>query len=142
VATSVTSTCLVDSFNVWEHFHEVTPESRAARAESRVINWTCDLIEELYPSLTSTPDNPIALQHACHLVKLPKTATKSGDDVGRERRVQQRRATCMKADRKEKPGSQRAPKTLWTCAACSPAVCCCNSEKSVCFAEHEAEMGQ
>ena len=136
------STSLVDSFCVWEHFHEATPESRAACDESRVINWTCDLIEELHPSLTSTPDNPIESQHSCHLVKLPKTTTKSGDNVGRECRVQERHATCMKAGPKEKPGSHRAPKTLWMCAACSPTVYCCNGEKSVCFVEHEADVGQ
>ena len=38
VVTSMMSTCLVGSFNVWGHFHEVTPETRAARAESRVID--------------------------------------------------------------------------------------------------------
>ena len=126
------------------HFHEVTPESRAASTESRVINWTTDLIEELCLSLTSTmPNQPLPLQRAYHLVKLPKTATKSGDNVGREYRVQKRCATCIKAERKEKPGSQRAPKTLWMCAVCSPAVhCYCNSEKSVCFAEHKANVGQ
>ena len=140
--TSMMSTSLVDSFCVWEHFHEATPESRAACNESRVINWTCELIEELCPSLTSTPDNPIALQHACHLVKLPKTVTKSGANVGREYRVQQRCTTCVKAGRKEKAGVQRAPKTLWMCAACSPTVYCCNSDKDVCFAEHKADMGQ
>ena len=142
MVTSMMSTCLVDSFNVWEHYHEVTAETRAACAESRVINWACDLIEELCPSLTSLPDNQLESQHACHLVKLPTTITKSGAHVGREYRQQQRCSMCIKAGRTEKPGSTRAPKTLWKCAACSPEVRMCDCEKSVCFSEHKAEMGQ
>ena len=142
MVTSMMSTCLVDSFCVWEHFHEVTPETRAACTESRVINWTCGLIEELCPSLASGPGQSEGLHSACHLVQLDKTVTKKGADTGREYRVQERCAMCIKAGRKEKGGPTRAPKTLWRCAVCSPNVYLCSSDKNVCLEEHKAEMGQ
>ena len=72
--TSIMSICLVDT---WEYFHEMTATDKAMSFESRVINFACELIEELCPSLNLLHTGTNLPKSMCHFFKLlPKTTTK------------------------------------------------------------------
>ena len=139
--TFMLSSCLVYAFCLWEHLTEVTAADKVAVSrESRVINFTCSLIEELCPTLTIRDDD-VTASSMCHLVKLPKTATTSGANAGREYRTQDRYAMCIIAGRKEKPGSSRAAKAVWVCAVCKPPVYICSVDRGPCLEGHGRSTG-
>ena len=139
---SLHSSCLVDAFNVWEYYH---PPTEAAQKESdfgsRIIAWTCAMVEELLPKMATQVDrwgNRVEEEGHCELRKnFTKEVSEEGStSMGRVYREQQRCAMCVKHKRHNK--DNRSHKTIWHCES-HPDVFLCNNETRPCLAEHKKE---
>ena len=136
--TSIMSSCLVDTINIWEYFNPPMEPSTSDDFASRNVSFAADLINELLPKSNNSerwerPDS----SDICHLELTQKTEVKAvgAKSVGRVYRTQQRCAQCIANKRFGKNG--RAPKTSWRCTRCAN-VFLCPSDKSNCLEEHRA----